>query len=152
MSQQEQSTISTETDQAVAKTGSAVSSTAIVFFVLAIITLVGTIFLGQGIAWFLEQVAILSTSAASVAVSGKIWFVVQAVVIVFLVSIFFFFSHNALRDVYKSWLLAVLVTLPALGLRFLGPNQDQIGALAQTLLGLIGGGNHSLAAQTFPQL
>ena len=132
--------MSAETDQPGEKTGSEVSATAIVFFLLAIISLALTIFLGQSVAWFLEQAAILSTSAASVAVSGKIWFVAQAAIIIFVVSIFFFFSHNALRAVYQSWLLAVLVTIPALGLRFLGPNQDQIGALAQTVLGLIGGG------------
>ena len=48
-------------------------------------------------------------------------------------------SKSIFRPVYRTWLIASLITLPALVLRFLGPNNDQLGAFLQILIGVIGG-------------
>lgn len=115
------------------------STAAIIAFVLVVFTVSNTIGFGQSIAWFMEQVAGSSGSAAFLAFTGRIWFVVQAGFVLGIAGIFFYFSHNALRPVYKSWLVATLVMLPAFGLRFIDPNQDQPGALIQIIYGLMFG-------------
>ncbi len=112
----------------------------IVSFLMAILVLGTAIFWGQVVSWSMEQSAIISSSTGYFATSGRIWFVVQALLIAFIAGVYWAFSKNVLRPIYKSWLLAALVTLPAFGLRFIGPNQDQPGALIQTAIGLIGGG------------
>ena len=116
------------------------STAAIVAFILAVFSLSSSIFLGQIIAWFMEQIATASGSAGFLSVSGTIWFIAQAILVAGIAGIYLFFSHNVLRPVYQGWLLAALLTLPAFGLRFIGPNQDQPGALIQIAIGLIGGG------------
>ncbi len=113
---------------------------AIGLFVLAVLVLPALILPGQSISWFLEQMAILSHSAASLSLSGRVWFIVQALVVITITGLFFFFSHSTLRSTYRGWLLAALVTLPALGLRFIDPNSDQSGTFVQILIGLLGGG------------
>jgi len=116
------------------------SALAIFGFVSAVLILPTVIFLGQGIAWFMEQMALISFSVDSLSVSGKIWFIAQAFIVILISGLYFFFSHNSFRPIYKGWFLAGLVTLPALALRFLGPNDDQLGALIQIAIGLLGGG------------
>lgn len=116
------------------------SVTAIVVFVCALLVLAPAIFLAQWIVWYLEQTALASTSLGFLAVTGRLWFVLQAFLVALGAGLLFAFSHNSLRPVYRGWLLAALVTLPALVLRFLGPNDDQLGALVQIVIGLLGGG------------
>src|SRR5258706_9831465 len=113
---------------------------AIIGFICAVLVLAAVIFLGQGIAWFLEQLAVTSFSLDALSISGKIWFLIQAALVALVAGLFFAFSHNSLRPVYRGWLIASLVTLPALALRFIGPNNDQLGALIQIAIGLVGGG------------
>lgn len=115
------------------------SPTVALFLGVALVLLI-VIFAGQSVAWFLEQYAILSASAESLATAGKIWFVVQAVIVLLTSGLLYAFSHNMLRPVYQGWLLGSLLTLPALALRFIGPNNDQMGALIQIVIGLVGGG------------
>jgi subtilisin family serine protease len=124
----------------VADTTGELSFLAVFAFICVILSLPTIIFLGQGIAWFLEQIALTSFSADFLSVSGKVWFLAQAVIVILVSGLFYFFSHNSLRPVYKGWLLAGLVTLPTFVLRFIGPNQDQLGALIQIAIGLVGGG------------
>jgi len=113
---------------------------AVFFFLIAVLSLPVMVFVGSNTTWFLEQMALISSSDASLAISGEIWFLGQAVVIMLFAGVLFALSRNVLRPVYKSWLLAALVTLPALALRFLGPNRDQLGALIQIAIGLLGSG------------
>ena len=116
------------------------SAFAIFGFILAVLALPITILLGHSIAWVLEQSALQTGSVEFLSVSGKIWFPAQALIVSLAAGLLFFFSRNSLRPVYKGWLLAGLVTLPAYILRFIGPNQDQLGALIQIAIGLFGGG------------
>jgi subtilisin family serine protease len=66
---------------------------------------------------------------------------VQAVLVTFICGLLWYFTHDErLRPVYAGWLGASLVAFPAIGLRFLGPNNDQLGSLAQIAIALIGAG------------
>jgi subtilisin family serine protease len=112
---------------------------AIAFFVVAAFALYILILAGQSLAWFLEQTAIESESLASLAEAGKVWFLAQALLLAIICGVGYVFSKSLFRPIYKSWLIGALITLPALGLRFLGPNNDQVGAFLQILIGLIGG-------------
>ena len=105
------------------------------FVVVALILPLG-ICSGQWLTWFLEQLAIASSSLGVLAPASKIGYVIQLVILLITTGAFFAFSSNALRPIYQGWFLATLLTLPMLVLRFLGPNQDQIGALLQLGLGL----------------
>jgi Subtilase family len=112
---------------------------AITVFVLAGLGLYTLILAGQSIAWFLEQSAIASESLAVLGNAGKLGFLAQAFVISAICGIGYALSKSRFRPVYLSWLIGALVTLPAFGLRFLGPNNDQVGAFLQILLGLFAG-------------
>ncbi|HEX8991999.1 MAG TPA: S8 family serine peptidase [Anaerolineales bacterium] len=104
---------------------------AIVLFVLAALGISALILLGQVVSWNLEQTAIADASLGSLANAGKIWFLTQASVIAVLCGIAVAVSKSTFRPVYRSWLIAALITLPAWSLRFLGPNDDQLGAVIQ---------------------
>lgn len=121
------------------ETSKKTSTGAVILFVVAALALILLIFVGQSVAWFMEQNAIASESLAALNHAGKIWFLVQAFLVALFCGIGFAVSKSVFRLVYQSWMLAGLITLPALGLRFLGPNNDQVGALLQILMGLIGG-------------
>jgi hypothetical protein len=91
------------------------------------------------IAWFLEQNAIASESFAVLGKAGIVWFIAQAFILALVCGIAVAVSKSAFRPVYQTWLIASLITLPALALKFLGPNNDQVGAFLQILIGVIGG-------------
>ncbi len=113
---------------------------AIFGFLFAVLFLPAVIFPAQVLAWFLEQIALADFNSREFSVSGEIWFLAQAATVILISGLLFFFSHNPLRPIYKGWLLAGLLTLPAFALRFIDPNQDQLGALIQIAIGLLGGG------------
>ncbi len=115
------------------------STGAILLFLLAAFALSAFIFIGQFLAWFLEQNAIASGTLAVLSHADWVWFLAQTFLIASMCGLAFKFSKSVFRDVYRSWMIAALITLPALTLRFLGPNDDQAGAFLQILIGLIGG-------------
>lgn len=115
------------------------SGGAVLFFVLAAVGISLLIFLGHIVAWNLEQTAIADESLASLASAGKIWFVIQAVLLAVLAGIGTAVSKSPFRAAYRSWLIAALITAPALLLRFLGPNDDQLGAAIQIVIGIVAG-------------
>ncbi len=107
---------------------------AIAWFLVAAIGISGLIIVGHVVAWNLEQTAIADESFAFLANAGKIWFLVQAAIIALLCGVALLVSKSVFKPVYRSWLVAALITLPAWFLRLLGPNNDQVGALVQFLL------------------
>ncbi len=115
------------------------SADAVALFVVAAFVLYLMIFIGQSIAWFMEQSALASESLDVLSNAGKVWFLVQAFLVAVSCGVAFAVSKSVFRPVYRSWMIAGLITLPAFGLRFLGPNNDQVGAFFQILIGLIGG-------------
>ncbi len=116
-----------------------VKRSAVILYLLAGLAICVFIFLGQSIAWFLEQNALASESFAFLSKSGIVWFLIETFILALLSGIAVAASKSIFRPVYRSWLIASLILLPALGLRFLGPNNDQVGAFLQILIGLIGG-------------
>src|SRR5258706_5311278 len=49
----------------------------------------------------------------------------------------YFTKDDRFKPVYAGWLGAAIVAFPALLLRFLGPNNDQLGSIAQIVICLI---------------
>ena len=96
------------------------------------------IIIGQLVVWNLEQSAIADETFATLANAGKIWFLAQAAIIAVLCGIGVAVSRSVFRPVYRNWLIAALITLPAFVLRFLGPNNDQVGALLQIIIAALG--------------
>lgn len=91
--------------------------------------------------WFMEQIALATGSAEQLAWAGTIGLVIQAVSLSFVIGLLWFFTRDdRYRPVYAGWLGAALVGFPAIGLRLLGPNNDQLGALAQIFIALAGAG------------
>ena len=110
---------------------------AVILFVLAVIGISALIVIGQVVVWNLEQTAIADESYDMLANAGRIWFPIQALIIAGVAAIGVAVSKSVFRPMYRSWMLAALVTLPAWVLQFLGPNQDQLGATIQILLALL---------------
>ena len=113
-----------------------VRGSAIFLFVLASLVIFLFVFLGGSAAWFLEQNALASESLAVLGKAGMVWFLLQAIILAAACWIGVSVSKSIFRPVYRTWLIASLITLPALALRFVGPNNDQVGALIQILIGL----------------
>lgn len=91
--------------------------------------------------WFMEQMALASGSFSQLAWAGPLGLAVQSVTISILIGLLWFFTRDErYRPVYAGWLGAAALALPAIGLRLLGPNNDQFGALAQTVIALAGAG------------
>ncbi len=126
-------------DSMTAGTPKKISAGAVVLFVIAAFALYLMIFIGQSAAWFMEQSALASESLDALSSAGRVWFLIQAFLIAVSCSVAFATSKSIFRPVYRSWMIAGLITLPAFGLRFLGPNNDQVGAFLQIILGSIGG-------------
>jgi len=112
---------------------------AVILFIIAGLAISAFIFVGQSIAWFLEQSAIETESFAFLSRAGIVWFLAQAFILALVCGIAVAASKSIFRPIYQTWLIASLIILPALVLRFLGPNNDQAGAFLQILIGVIGG-------------
>ncbi|GAB4484305.1 MAG: hypothetical protein Fur0016_08620 [Anaerolineales bacterium] len=117
------------------------STLATVLFLLLAPTLFCGTLAWHVILWFLEQMALATGSAAMLARSGLVGLAIQAVSLSFLTGLLWFFtSDDRYRSVYAGWFGAALVGFPAIGLRFLGPNDDQLGALGQIVIALAAAG------------
>lgn len=93
------------------------------------------------ILWFMEQIALAMGSAEQLAWAGTIGLGIQAVSLSVVIGLLWFFTRDdRYRPVYAGWLGAALAGFPAIGLRLLGPNNDQFGALAQIFIALAGAG------------
>ena len=91
--------------------------------------------------WSTEQSAITSLSLKNLERAGLIGLVVQAVVMTgIMAALWRFTNDDRFKPVYGGLFGAAVMAFPALLLRLLGPNNDQVGSLAQTLICLIGAG------------
>ncbi|MCX7753942.1 MAG: S8 family serine peptidase [Anaerolineales bacterium] len=117
------------------------SRLATVIFLLFAPTLTCKLLGYHAVLWFVEQIALATGSLKALSQAGLGGLAVQAVSLSLLTGLLWFFSRDErYRPVYAGWFGAALFAFPALGLRLLGPNNDQAGALAQTLLALLGAG------------
>jgi subtilisin family serine protease len=89
--------------------------------------------------WGAEQVALMDSSLGQFAQAGTIGFGVQAVALALIAGLLFaFLKDERFRPVFAGWFGASLAAFPAVGLRMLGPNDDQAGALIQIAICVVG--------------
>ncbi len=122
-------------------TTSSRSTLATVLFLLFAPTLFCGTLAYHFVLWFMEQMALATGSLAALSITGVAGLAFQAVSLSFVVGLLWFFTRDdRYRPVYAGWLGAALMAFPALALRFIGPNNDQPGALAQIVIALLGVG------------
>ena len=90
--------------------------------------------------WSTEQAAIASESQAQLAWAGAIGLVAQGVILSAMIAALWRATTDLrFKAVYGGWLLASLMAFPGLLLRFLGPNNDQLGSILQILICVVAG-------------
>lgn len=108
------------------------STGALVLFLLLAIPMPLCLFIYHFVLWSTEQTALTSGSAASLAWTGVIGLAVQGLVLTCIFALLRRFTNDdRFKPVYRGWLGAALAAFPALALRFLGPNNDQLGLIFQ---------------------
>ncbi|MDQ3004417.1 MAG: S8 family serine peptidase [Chloroflexota bacterium] len=111
---------------------------ALVLFVLMALPMPFCLLIYHFVLWSTEQSAIASGSLANLAWAGLIGLAVQGVVLTgILAALWRFTQDERFKPVYAGWLGAALITFPALLLRLLGPNNDQLGSILQILICVI---------------
>jgi subtilisin family serine protease len=89
-------------------------------------------------AWSMEQTAIASLSFSNFAWSGLIGLAIQALFMTGIcTALWYITKDDRFKPVYAGWAGAAGVAFPALLLRLIGPNYDQIGSLAQLTLCIV---------------
>jgi len=111
---------------------------ALVLFVLMALPMPLCLLIYHFILWSSEQSAIASGSLANLAWAGLIGLAIQAVVLTGVIAALWRFTQDErFKPVYGGWLGATLMAFPALLLRLLGPNNDQLGSILQILICII---------------
>lgn len=111
---------------------------AVVLFLLLALLMPVCLLVYHLILWFMEQIAIASGSQAQLQWAGPIGLAVQGILLTGILAILWRVSTDLrFKPVYRGWLAASLMAFPGLLLRFLGPNNDQLGSILQTLICMI---------------
>lgn len=114
------------------------SSGALVLFSLIALLMPVCLLVYHLILWSTEQTAIASGSQAQLEWAGLIGLVVQGIVMTGITALLWRLTSDIrFKPVYAGWLSAALVAFPALVLRVLGPNNDQLGSIIQILICVI---------------
>ena len=114
------------------------STGALVLFVLLALPMPLCLFFYHYFLWFLEQNAIASASVAFLGWSGLVGLAVQGILMTGIaIALWRLTTDLRFKPVYSGWLVAALMAFPALLLRLLGPNNDQLGSLLQILICVI---------------
>lgn len=93
------------------------------------------------VVWSTEQSAITSLSIKNLAWAGMIGLAVQAIMMTGLFAVLWRFTKDdRFKPVYAGLSGAAMMAFPALLLRLIGPNNDQLGSIAQALICLMGTG------------
>ena len=91
--------------------------------------------------WSTEQIAIISLSLKNLELAGMIGLAVQAVLTMGFTAVLWRFTNDdRFKPVYGGMFGAAVMAFPALFLRLIGPNNDQLGSISQMLICLIGAG------------
>ena len=115
------------------------STGAVVLFLLLAVPMPFCLLIYHFMLWTTEQSAIASGSLASLAWAGLFGLAGQAVVLSGAIAALWHLTKDErFKPVYAGWLGASLVAFPALLLRLLGPNNDQLGSILQILICVIG--------------
>ena len=114
------------------------SSGALVLFLLIALLMPVCLLVYHLVLWSTEQTAIASGSQAQLQWAGLIGLVIQGIITTGITAMLWRFTSDIrFKPVYAGWLSAALVSFPALILRLLGPNNDQLGSIVQILICLI---------------
>ncbi len=117
------------------------STGALILFLFIALPMPLCLFIYHFIVWSTEQSAIISLSAKDFAWAGVIGLAVQAVLMTGLfAALWRFTKDNRFKPVYAGLFGASVMGFPALLLRLLGPNNDQLGSIAQFVICMIGAG------------
>ena len=108
------------------------STGALVLFLVLAIPMPLCLFVYHFVLWSIEQSALASGSVASLAWAGLTGLAVQGLVLTgIFAALWRFTKDDRFKPVYSGWLGAALSAFPALVLRLLGPNNDQLGLMLQ---------------------
>jgi hypothetical protein len=111
---------------------------ALVLFLLFALPMPACLLLYNFFVWFMEQSAIISLSLSNFAWSGLIGLAVQALFMTSIcAALWHFTKDDRFKPIYAGWTGAAVMAFPALLLRLIGPNYDQIGSLAQLVLCIV---------------
>src|SRR5829696_3497654 len=111
------------------------SAGAVVLFLLIALLMPVCLLVYHLILWSTEQTAIASGSQAQLEWAGLVGLAAQGIVMTGLTALLWRFTTDIrFKPVYAGWLRAALLAFPALLLRLLGPNNDQLGSLLQILI------------------
>ena len=111
------------------------SSGALILFLFLALLMPACLFIYHFILWTTEQGAIISGSQAHLAWAGLIGLAVQGLLMTGIIAaLYYFTTDDRFKPIYAGWLFAALMAFPALVLRFLGPNNDQLGSILQILI------------------
>jgi hypothetical protein len=114
------------------------STGALVLFVIIGLLIPICLIIYHVVLWFMEQTAIASGSAANLAWAGPIGLALQGFLLTSIIAALWRLTKDErFKPVYTGWLVAALMAFPGLVLRFLGPNNDQLGAILQILICVI---------------
>jgi len=110
---------------------------ALVLFLFVVLPMPVCLLLYHFVVWYMEQTALTSLSLSSFAWSGLIGLAIQALFMIGVcAALWRFTKDDRFKPIYAGWAGAALMAFPALLLRLIGPNDDQIGSLAQLALSL----------------
>lgn len=114
------------------------STGALVLFLLFAVPMPICLLIYHFILWSTEQTAIASASQANLAWAGLIGLAAQGILLTgIMAALRRFTTDERFKPVYAGWLVAALMAFPALLLRLLGPNNDQLGSILQILICVI---------------
>jgi hypothetical protein len=114
------------------------STGALILFLVFAIPMPICMFFYHFMLWSTEQTAISSGSLINLKWAGPIGLAVQAFVMTgIFAALWYFTKDDRFKPVYAGWLGAVLMAFPALVLRFLGPNNDQLGSIYQIVISVV---------------
>ena len=117
------------------------SAGALAAFLIFVLPMPLCLFIYNFIVWSTEQSAITSLSLKNLVWAGLIGLAVQAVFMTGVTAALWRFTNDdRFKPVYAGLFGAAVIAFPALLLRLLGPNNDQLGSIAQILICLIGAG------------
>ena len=115
------------------------STGALVLFLFFALPMPLCLFIYHFVVWSTEQSAIISSSAKNFAWAGPIGLAAQAIVMTAITAALWRFTKDErFKPVYAGLFGAAVMAFPALLLRALGPNNDQLGSIVQFLLCAIG--------------
>ena len=117
------------------------STGALVLFLIIALPMPFCLFIYHFAIWATEQSAIISSSLKNLAWAGVIGLAVQAVFMTLITGLLWRYTKDdRFKPVYAGLFGAAVMGFPALILKFLSPNSDQFGALAQFAICIIGAG------------